>query len=1599
MRQLGSDHASRSWAIESLECRTLLTAILAPPDPVITGDTFTTALPPMPGHSFYVSTWNAQGGPVSQLASLSAITPNTTNDLVLNATPTSTNYVGVAQGAGGIGAPLLTNGLTQTQVAPAPNFSSPAVGDGQLNDASNNANVIADTSSTYFFTYQLGTVGGATANPNGYDLSEIDVMAGHNDARTQINLVDVLVEPVGSSTFLSLSGSAGFSLVSAPDANGDGGVSPVLSGSSQMAIVNDSGGTIVHNIQAVEFLVLDPSTWIRELVVTGTPSVSAPPATGPTQPSGVAAGAGPNGTTVTWNASDNAAGYTVLRSTTGTAGTFAVIGSVVGTTSFIDGTAQRGTSYFYQVTASGTGDSIASATSASFTPVNGLTANVFTGQSWGGAVNFSESIPQPNYQGGPNALLFPLGHALNANAFSVMITGKITTDAGGVYTFQTNTDDDGYLYINGQLVSSDPGSHSTRLATALVPITLAASTSYNLMFIEDNRGVGWSIQANWKKPGSSAFTPIPADHLTPTSDVATTPQSVSATIGANKVPQVSWTTVNDFNSYQYVVQRATVNSGTGLPGTFSTIATLFSGPLTLGAAGPATWGPHTYLDTAAPQATTFDYKVGVVPIPGAAISLSSQSSPVTTPGHSLSVSVSGDGQSLNVVLDRAGEVATLSVTGTQVNVNDQTGTSVFNSTLPGTVKNLNVTGIGSALPNTLTINNALSIFSGTISVNSVSDVTINGAVTTGSVDINASNNININSTITASGTVNLDADSDNSSSGTMTVGSTAAINTNGHLFSAHGARIAISSFITTGAAGALYSFSPLWSATNVLSETVTSGTLTIQFASGIGTGSVAWSGPSNSGLTGTVFFNLPGVDFSTSGLTFTSGNANLQVLARTIDVTGATNIGAGSVTFAGRSIVEGSLTAGAIQFAQPAGAQTPQVFTTPPATAPMTINASVTCNGPLTLGGAMVINSPGVVTLSGDLSLAGNSITLNGGTIHFLGSHSIAGPGSILFASNLADTIDIKGSGNTPATLTVGSDVTIMAPAGSLATGLIDRADFLTDTIVNQGTIEANQPGFSLHVSFAQIPASGGLFASTNGSSLAIDSPSGNLGSGYSVTGTGSSLSITGGYTIDQPLSAGPGSTLTLEGFWTNTSTVSANDATLVLETDSSTWVNNGTITATDSTLMIGGDEPTAAVQSLDVHNCILNLTGTVENLSGATFTLNGLNWNLLGGEIRGDTVTGPGSLTIPDGQSGGLDGVVLSNATLNIGENSTINLLSAVQFAAGASVIAAADTTWNLTGNESINVGPGQTMTINALQFAPDTNLQLVNNGGTAIINPGVRSFTVSVSGNGSTSLNMGSGAVDLIVAAGCNATVNFGASNADLTIDGAGNTLLVLGTGNPNIVFANAHTGGTGSIAGVVFNDADDNGHRGAGELGLAGRKLFIDLNHNGRLDTNEPTTVAAADGSYHFTGLAAGNYLVRETMVAGWRPTTAASLHISLSNGQAATGKNFGQTSTARISGLVFDDKNANHQRNAGEEPLAGRIVYIDTNHNGKLDAGERHTLTGADGRFVFDGLAAGAYVIREIAPSGWTNIALENSAIVQLKTAEVVSNIRLAQRRVK
>jgi hypothetical protein len=178
--------------------------------------------------------------------------------------------------------------------------------------------------------------------------------------------------------------------------------------------------------------------------------------------------------------------------------------------------------------------------------------------------------------------------------------------------------------------------------------------------------------------------------------------------------------------------------------------------------------------------------------------------------------------------------------------------------------------------------------------------------------------------------------------------------------------------------------------------------------------------------------------------------------------------------------------------------------------------------------------------------------------------------------------------------------------------------------------------------------------------------------------------------------------------------------------------------------------------------------------------------------------------------------------------------------------------------------------------------------------------------------------------------------------------------------------------TIHGVVWNDLNANGNLDTGEPLLSGIQIYIDANKNGVFDAGDTQSVTDANGAYSFPNLTVGTYQIRETLAAGSKITHAPAVGfytIALTGGQSVSAS-FGNVSPGRIYGIAWKDLNGNGMLDIGEPGFPGVQVYLDINKDGTFDTGDILQTADANGKYSFDNLAPGNYVLREIVPSGYS-----------------------------
>jgi hypothetical protein len=150
--------------------------------------------------------------------------------------------------------------------------------------------------------------------------------------------------------------------------------------------------------------------------------------------------------------------------------------------------------------------------------------------------------------------------------------------------------------------------------------------------------------------------------------------------------------------------------------------------------------------------------------------------------------------------------------------------------------------------------------------------------------------------------------------------------------------------------------------------------------------------------------------------------------------------------------------------------------------------------------------------------------------------------------------------------------------------------------------------------------------------------------------------------------------------------------------------------------------------------------------------------------------------------------------------------------------------------------------------------------------------------------------------------------------------------------------------NVSGIVWDDADADQQKDSTESRIEGVAvtLYEDVNANGALDTADrslSTITTSATGFYQFSNVNLQNVLVVPTIPSNGTPTTPDSRAVSSINTNAID-VDFGikiSTTLFQVTGVVFNDQNANGIIDAGEDSIDGLPVeiYADTDLSGTFD----------------------------------------------------------------
>ena len=182
-------------------------------------------------------------------------------------------------------------------------------------------------------------------------------------------------------------------------------------------------------------------------------------------------------------------------------------------------------------------------------------------------------------------------------------------------------------------------------------------------------------------------------------------------------------------------------------------------------------------------------------------------------------------------------------------------------------------------------------------------------------------------------------------------------------------------------------------------------------------------------------------------------------------------------------------------------------------------------------------------------------------------------------------------------------------------------------------------------------------------------------------------------------------------------------------------------------------------------------------------------------------------------------------------------------------------------------------------------------------------------------------------------------------------------------------------GTISGIVFADADYDGLRGENDFALPALVQLIDPATQIILRQTE----TGVDGTYAFTGLFTGRYVLRFTLAEGYQFTQNRDDTPTYNSDVPETTSNIAETGTlylpmgedllvdagaykaGSIAGNAWHDGYNTGAFVEGNSPLAGISIML-------LRGNEtyRETITDEMGRYAFDGLPPGTYTLRAALP---------------------------------
>lgn len=282
-----------------------------------------------------------------------------------------------------------------------------------------------------------------------------------------------------------------------------------------------------------------------------------------------------------WNASSDAASYTVVVSTQSNFSNPTINQSGIATTSFTPTVPLNDeTTYYWKVSAvnvMGTAD--ASNNGLSFTTVSGplVGDGLVNLEKWDGIegddiVNLTSHVNYPNYPDAVSKVNSTQTPSEQGSDFGQRLWGYLLPTVTGSYEFAVSGDDDVELWLSTDAYKANKvrvayfdgwtyaGNYDKYPTQKSGGITLEAGKEYYFEVLHKEKDGGDHAQMAWKKPGDSVWSIVSGNVLSsyllsnlPAPEAFTLSAPTNASNGVSRVPTFTWTASNLATSYDLVV--------------------------------------------------------------------------------------------------------------------------------------------------------------------------------------------------------------------------------------------------------------------------------------------------------------------------------------------------------------------------------------------------------------------------------------------------------------------------------------------------------------------------------------------------------------------------------------------------------------------------------------------------------------------------------------------------------------------------------------------------------------------------------------------------------------------------------------------------------------------------------------------------------------------------------------------------------------------------------------------------------------------------------------------------------------------------------------